>query len=185
MKKLMMTVTLGLLSVSAFGGELTYEQFKESCRNPDDFGHQRPPEAIKVICEDARTRWVPVESAPFELDTVAQLTAELFSDKHHVDQELFPLPGGETNGVCPRLREDLTSAAVEISLTCAEVLNDKRDLEDICLEAIASAEAANPDIRESMPTGNMFEPCGTVEQQQQQQQQQQQPQQHAEQQQAY
>ncbi|MCO4755913.1 MAG: hypothetical protein KC478_15640, partial [Bacteriovoracaceae bacterium] len=158
---------------SAFGGELTYEQFKSSCLDPDKFGHQRPPEAIKVICEDERTRWVPVESAPFELDTVAQLSAELFSDKHHVAEKTFPLPGGETNGVCPRLREDLTSAAVELSLTCAEVLNDKRDLEDICLEAIASAEAANPDIRESMPTGNLFEPCGETAPQQQQQQQQQ------------
>lgn len=175
MKKIIMTVALGFLAATSFGAELTYDQFVKSCKNPDAFGHQRPPEQIKVICKDEKTRWVPVESAAFDLETIATLSAELFSDKHHVAEEHFPQPGGEANGVCPRLREDLTSVALELSLTCSQVLNEKRDLEDICLDAIASAEAANPDIRESAPTGNLYEPCGEttpVQQQQQQQQQQ-------------
>lgn len=178
MKKIVMTAALALLASTSFAGELTYGEFVESCKNPEAYGHQRPPEQIKVICESEKTRWVPVESAPFDLPTVESLTAELFSDKHHVDEELFPQPGGETTGVCPRLREDIGDAAVELTLTCAQVLNEKRGLEDICLDAIASAEAANPDIREYVPTGNVYEPCGeTAPQQQQQQQQQQQEQQ--------
>lgn len=177
MKKIIMTVALGFLASASFAGELSYEDFVKSCKNPDAFGHQRPPEQIKVICESEKTRWVPVESAPFELPTVESLTAELFSDKHHVAEELFPQPGGEANGVCPRLREDIGDAVVELSLTCAQVLNEKRDLEDICLDAIAAAEAANPDIREYVPTGNLYEPCGESAPPQQQQQQQDQQQQ--------
>lgn len=174
MKKIVMTVALGFMAASSFGAELTYDQFVESCKNPDAYGHQRPPEQIKVICEDEKTRWVPVESAPFELPTVASLTAELFSDKHHVAKEYYAQPGGENSGVCPRLREDVGDTAVELSLTCAQVLNEKRDLEDICLDAIASAEAANPDIREYVPTGNTYEPCGEVVEEQQQETQQEQ-----------
>ena len=175
MKKLLMTVALGLMAATSFGAELTYEQFLESCQNPDAFGHQRPPENIKVICADERTRWVPVESAPFELDTTAVLSSELFSDKHHVALETYPQPGSEANGVCPRLREDLTSAVVEFSLTCSQALNNKAgDLEDLCQDAIATAEAANPDIRESEPTGRFYEPCDESAPQQQQQQEQQQ-----------
>src|SRR5690554_5330937 len=174
MKKIIMTAALGLLASSAAfaGGKVSYEDFIRSCKNPDEFGHQRPPEQIRVICESEETRWVPVESAPFELKTIENLTAELFSDKHNVEKEYYPQPDNETTGVCPRLREDIGDAVVEVSLSCAEVLNGKRGLESICLDAIRSAEASNPGIREWVPTGNMYEPCGEAAPPQQQQQQQ-------------
>ena len=162
MKKLMMMAALGLLSASTFGAELTFGEFKEACQDPDSYGHQLPPGEIKVICADEITRWIPVEGSPFELPTEGTRSNELFSDKHHVALEVVDLPPGETGGECPNFREDIGSAVVELSLSCQDVINEKRDLDSICEDALADAEAANPDIREYVATGRTGTACGPI-----------------------
>lgn len=160
MKKLLMTVALVAVAGSAqAGNSLSYEEFIEACKNPDSQGMQIPPEQIKVLCVDEKLRWQPTESGVINLDQSRLLTAELFSNKYHVKQQEFVLEMPEAMTSCPKQREILETAVVEKPLTCAQVLNEKRGLEEICREAIDSAIAANPDIVESVPTGREFTTC--------------------------
>lgn len=160
MKKKVLTLVLAALASSAqAGGELTYEEFLEACKNPDSQGAQIPPEQVKVLCVDEKLIWQPIESGTVNLEQSRLLSAELFSDKYHVNAEEFPLDLPEAAVACPRQREILETAVVEKPLSCAQVLNEKRGLKEICREAINSAIAANPDIVESVPTGRIFSAC--------------------------
>lgn len=159
MKKLIFTLLVGVFAVGASATELTFEQFKESCKDPNYQGQQRPPEKIKVLCSNVHYGWQPIEAAPFELASSRILTGELFSDKYHVGAEDFNVNSPETVGSCPRFREVVSTATVEQSLTCSQVINDDRDLEDICLDIINDAINSNPDIVETAPTGTIYNPC--------------------------
>lgn len=176
MKKLLMTVVLAAFAGGVQAGDnLSYEEFLEACKNPDSQGAQIPPDQIKVLCVDEKLRWQPTESGIIDLDQSRLLSAELFSDKYHVNAEEYVLELPEAVTSCPQQREVLETAVVERPLTCAQVLNEKRGLKEICQEAIDSAIAANPDIVETVPTGRTFSTCGDngpgQEQQQEDQQQ--------------
>lgn len=160
MKKLIYGALLCCIAGVTHAGEnLTYEEFIEACKNPDSQGAQIPPTQIKVLCVDEKLRWQPTESGTIDLGQSRLLSAELFSDKYHVDASEFTLEMPEAMTTCPQQREVLETAVVEKPLSCAQVLNEKRGLKEICQEAIDSAIAANPDIVETIPTGKIFSTC--------------------------
>ncbi len=171
----MKTLTLAsaslALAVSLFGmnaysqtsANLTYAQFVESCKNPGTYGHQRPPQNIRVACKNVPKVWEPIEAGSISITESRNLSAELFSDKYHVILQNFVIAMPELVVACPRLREVVETASIEKSFTCEQVIADPRDLKEICIEAINEAIAQNPDIVESVPTGRTFKTCeGTV-----------------------
>lgn len=144
--------------------ELTFDQFRESCTDPDSFGHQRPPERIRILCKNVYTGWNPIEAGGVDLSTSRVLTGELFSDKYHVSSTDFNVEVPEMRASCPRFREVTETVTIESSMTCEQVLADERNLEDICLDVINDGVAQNPDMVESVPTGRVYDVCGTTTQ---------------------
>tara|TARA_Y100000768_G_scaffold388938_1_gene388973 strand:- start:10984 stop:11460 length:477 start_codon:yes stop_codon:yes gene_type:complete len=144
--------------------ELTFEQFQESCENPAAYGSQNPPAKIKLLCHDVYNAWEPVESGIVKLSESRMISSELFSDKYHVSTDSYDIAVPERNAVCPRLREVVHTATIEIGKTCADVAGEDVTLEDLCREALDSAIAENPDLVETEASGRMFSVCGDATQ---------------------
>lgn len=165
MKKILTLVSILAMSLG-FAGELSYDQFKESCKNPGAYGHQNPPTKIKLQCKNSFKGWQPIESGSTRLSESRFITSELFSNKHTVASKTSGVRVPEQIATCPRFREVMETAAIEVSLTCDQVTSDERDLQEICLSELDSAIAENADIVETTPTGSIYSVCGAQQQQQ-------------------
>ncbi len=164
MKKLLTLFVVLLMSVSAFGviedpevQELTFTEFQNSCENPENFGRQVEPDEIKVECSMEEFIWEEAEEGIFELPSINYLTAELFSNKYHVDEINFCGDTEESTGICPNYIELKGTLTVEKDLTCEDV--DNTTLEEICINYIASIIANNPDAVEYGPTQRQVNVC--------------------------
>lgn len=164
MLSLALGFTVSLFAMHAFAGEVSYTDFVESCKNPTAYGHQRPPQNIRISCKDVKKTWEPVEAGSTTLTESRQIAAELFSDKDHVALESFMIALPEFNVACPRFREVTATSQIEQAYTCAQVIAETRSLQEICVDAINEATAENPDLVEIVPTGRTFSVCeGTTQ----------------------
>ncbi len=153
------TLAVTALSSGAFAGELSYADFVKSCQNPGAYGHQRPPESIKIQCKNVLKGWEPIEAGSTALTESRCLSAEVFSDKSHVALENFTVAVPELNVACPRFRQVVETSQIEKALTCAQVIAETRTLKEICIDAIDEAIAENPDIVTTVPTGAIYNSC--------------------------
>jgi hypothetical protein len=143
-------------------GNIGYADFVKSCKSPESYGHQRPAENIRVVCKDVQKSWQQIEAGATSVSASRNISTEVFSDKYHVALENFMIEVPDYSVSCPRLQEVISTSQIEKALTCAQVLEEVRDLKDICLEAITEAVKENPDLVEVVPTGKTFMTCEKV-----------------------
>lgn len=160
MKKIITIATLlsTVFSVG-FANDLTFEQFKESCKNPGAYGHQNPPTQIRLQCNDKKQGWQAIESGTLGLEESRFVTSELFSNKHNVSATTAEVNVPESVAVCPRFRGVIETAAIEVSMSCDEIIAEDRTLEEICLDEINAAIDENSDLVEVTPTGEIINVC--------------------------
>lgn len=161
---LALSFTVSLIAMHATAGELSYADFVESCKNPTAYGHQRPPQNIRISCSDMRKTWEPIEAGSSTLTESRLIAAELFSDKDHVALESFVVALPELNVACPRFREVTATSQIESAFNCDQVINETRSLKEICVDAINEATAENPDLVEVVPTGRTYSVCAATTQ---------------------
>ncbi len=165
LRTLTFTALLSLSSLSAFAapgaGELSYEDFMKSCRDPGAYGQQRPAENIRIACKNIQTAWQPVEAGSTTLLESRNISSELFSDKYHVALQDFGVTIPELNIACPKFREVLETSQIEKSLTCAQILAETRTLKELCVDTIDEAISQNPDLVVVTPTGKTYNSCST------------------------
>ncbi len=155
--------SLASLTASAApgAGEMSYEDFMKSCRDPGAYGQQRPAENIRIACKNIQTSWQPVEAGSTTLLESRKISSELFSDKYHVALQDFTVAVPELNISCPKFREVLETSQIEKSLTCAQILAETRTLKELCVDAIDEAVSQNPDLVVVTPTGKTYNSCST------------------------
>ena len=162
--KLKTTAGILLLAGTLVGNvqarEMSFEEFQDSCQNPSQYGHQNPPSKIRLMCHDVFNAWQPIESGVVELSESRLISSEIFSDKYHVSTSEFDLNVPERNAVCPRFREVVQTATLEVSKTCSDLQGEEVSLKELCQEALDQAIAENPDIVETTPSGRTFSVCG-------------------------
>ena len=159
-----LAMLLGSNFVYASNGELSYDEFLTSCQNPGAFGHQRPPQSIKVQCKNVLTGWEQIEAGSLSLDESRMLTSEIFSDKYHVSAVDFQIETPERRVTCPRLREIVQRVTVEKSLTCEQIIANQQGLKELCLAVIDEAIASNPELVQTTATGRVFNVCADEDQ---------------------
>ena len=158
-----LAATLSLPMASAnMGGDMTYESFLESCKNPAAYGAQRPPQNIRLSCKNVQSTWTPIEAGETALGETRNLSTELFSDKYHVVLQSFDVATPEFNIACPRYREVIETSQIDKSLTCEQVLAETRGLKEICLDAINEAISTNRDLVDVVATGRTFSGCSGI-----------------------
>lgn len=161
--KMFSLLVMFIFSVAvANGSELTYQEFVDSCSDPARYGQQVPPTQIKLVCKNTYVGWQAIESGSVALSESRTITGELFSNKFTVGLQTFSMATPEFNVMCPRLREVSSSAEIELSLTCEQIIADDRTVEEQCQDHLDEAINANPDIVAHTPTGRIHSVCGDV-----------------------
>lgn len=161
MKKILAIATmLSTVFSVGFAADLTFEQFKESCRNPGAYGHQNPPTQIRLQCNNREQGWQAIESGSLNLEESRFVTSELFSNKHTVAARTAEVNVPESIAMCPRFRGVIETSSIEVSLSCSEILSEDRTLDELCLDELNSAIDENPDLVEVTPTGEIYNVCG-------------------------
>ena len=148
------------------GGDMTYESFLDSCKNPASYGAQRPPQNIRLSCKNVQSTWAPISAGGMALGETRNLSAEIFSDKYHVALQSFEVDTPEFNIACPRFREVIETSQIDKFLTCEQVLTETRDLKEICYDAIDEAISENRELVEVVATGRTFSGCSSMVQKQ-------------------
>ena len=154
----------GTNSAKAQNAVLTYEQFLSSCQNPGAFGHQRPPQSIKVDCKNILTGWEQIEAGSFSLPESRMVTSEIFSDKYHVSLVDYMVETPDRRVACPRMREVIQTVIVEKSITCEQILASPQALENLCLQVINESVASNPALVTTSTTGRVYNVCSDEKQ---------------------
>lgn len=163
LKLLAITSAISFFTITApaLAGELSYDDFVKSCKDPGAYGHQRPADNIKISCKNMQTVWQPVEAGATTLVESRSISSELFSDKYHVALKDFSVAVPELNISCPKFREVLETSQIEKSFTCAQIVAETRTLEALCVDAIDEAVSQNPDLVTTAPTGKTYNSCST------------------------
>lgn len=139
---------------------LTFEQFRESCKDPRRFQNQRPPLNIKVICSDTKTLWVPRDISTVAIDSFRKVKTELLSDKYHVRPQENWVPSIAVNVDCPVLKEEVRTLTTEHEITCKDVENSEITLLSFCKGQLDSTISTNGDLVEIRRTGRDLAICG-------------------------
>ncbi len=161
--KFLSAIVLMFASIATVNAKnLTYDEFKESCQDPALYGHQVPPTQIRLVCKNVFTGWQAIESGSVALDESRLIAGELFSDKHNVSRNSWELATPERNVSCPRYREVVSTAEIEVALTCSQIVDDERGVDDLCEDYLDEAISENPDIVDTEATGNIYSVCGDV-----------------------
>jgi hypothetical protein len=141
---------------------LTWEEFKEACRNPKQFQQQVPPWDIRIQCTEIRREWVPnpLPPGPTTTTSTRKIISSIFSSKFHVTAEekteSAPSKGGAAGG-CIRFKEVEKTYTIERKLTCDDILTIKGTLPEYCSVILAKGSGTLISVRD---TGRVIDTCG-------------------------
>ncbi len=139
---------------------ITWDDFKDSCKNPGQHQAQRPPENIKVVCRDQRWSWVlGANAGSKELPQSRSIGTELFSDKFHVAADKNDVCADGLKVGCPIYDQVELTFNLEESVSCEDVQNFAGSLTDFCECALNDAYTKNPGAYTSAPTGKSVDVC--------------------------
>jgi hypothetical protein len=138
---------------------LTFEEFKKACVDPAAFQAQIPPSQIRVTCSEVSTTWKPAGSSFFNLGATREITSALVSNKFNTSKLAQTIYANPAQGTCNRYQEVMQKIAVDVSLTCQQVVSIKTNLTDFCQSSLDSARAGNPGLVTETSTGNTVSTC--------------------------
>ncbi len=157
--KNLLIMLLAITTTIGFSTELDYEQFKESCQNPAQYGHQNAPTKIKLLCQNFKTEWQQVESTQTQLQETRSFNYGLISNKHTVNTQTANVSVPEKVISCPRYNEVTKEASIEVSMTCEQILAVEQTLQEMCQVKLNEAIANNPNLESSTDTGRAYTMC--------------------------
>ncbi len=142
---------------------MSWVDFKEACVHPSQFGSQRAPQNIKVMCTNSQTSWVASASGEVNLQSTRQVTVSVTSDKYHVAPAVMDVPVYAKVGSCARFKEVTEIyTAPERVVSCEEIMEFKGELGEFCAGELDKGKGANPRLVQTTETGRMIDTCGGV-----------------------
>jgi hypothetical protein len=139
---------------------LTWEQFQTQCSNPGSTATQATPQNIEVQCTNDQKEYVADTSVSIPLSDSRVVTTALSSNKFQVESETTNVSEPAAAGSCLTYKEVEETFSIQMSLTCADILNIKGDISDYCASQTALVKSANPKIVNVRDTGNVINTCG-------------------------
>jgi hypothetical protein len=167
--KFIMAIGLIAGASQAFAGDggdqtmttLTWQQFQNQCANPGSTATQATPQNIEVQCTNDQKEYVADASASVPLANSRIVTTALSSNKFQVESETNTVAEPADAGSCLRYKEVEETFSIQMSLTCADILNIKGDISDYCVSQTALVKSANPKIVNVRDTGAVIDNCGS------------------------
>ncbi|TKC98546.1 hypothetical protein [Polyangium fumosum] len=139
--------------------QLSWQQLQSACQNPAAFQSQRPPNAIRVTCEDNRLVWEAEHSDMVDQENSRRITASLSSDKYYVIRQEQSVKMPDTSTSCPRLREYEVSHTQSFSLSCQEIQSFQGNMNEFCQGRLDAAIKGNQQLATRTATGRVYNLC--------------------------
>jgi len=141
------------------GRQISFEEFKARCANPDQFDVQRAPQNIRVQCAEQHREFVAAPAGEFPLPNERKISTAVLADKFFVSMEEKTVPLVAAHGSCLKFKETQQSLTIERTLNCEEILAIKNGLDEFCIPALDAAKAENPRLIQVQETGKIMDTC--------------------------
>jgi hypothetical protein len=141
---------------------ISWDEFKGRCANPDSFDNQREPRAITIQCTNTEHEYVADAPGAVDLAANRHVSTAVLSDKFTVSAMEKDYPIATKPGSCQRYKEIAKTITIQRGpLNCADVLGIKGDINDYCASALDSAKSNNPKTIDVSDTGVRVDTCGS------------------------
>jgi hypothetical protein len=141
---------------------VSLEKFKQQCADPNKSEVQRAPQDIKLVCRNHEVTWLAASPGEVPLKTVRTVSTAVISDKFRVAEVSKNVDVIQAAGSCQRFQEVVEQYAVEVPVTCEQVLHDKIQVEDLCQNAIDDSKDKNESAVQVAATGRFIDTCSNL-----------------------
>ncbi len=138
---------------------VSLEKFKQQCADPSKSEIQRAPQDIKLVCRNHEVTWLAAAPGEVPLKSVRTVSTAVISDKFRVAEVSKNVDVVQAAGSCQRFQEVIEQYAVEVPVTCEQVLHDKVQAEDLCQNAIDESKDKNESAVQVAATGRFIDTC--------------------------
>jgi hypothetical protein len=141
---------------------VSLEKFKQQCADPSKSEIQRAPQDIKLVCRNHEVTWLAAAPGEIPLKSVRTVSTTVISDKFRVAEVSKNVDVIQAAGSCQRFQEVIEQYAVEVPVTCEQVLHDKVEAEDLCQNAIDESKDKNESAVQVAATGRVIDTCAQL-----------------------
>jgi len=141
---------------------VSLEKFKQQCADPNKSEVQRAPQDIKLVCRNHEVTWLAAAPGEVPLKSVRTVSTAVISDKFRVAEVSKNVDVIQAAGSCQRFQEVVEQYAVEVPVTCEQVLHDKVHVEDLCQNAIDDSKDKNESAVQASATGRFIDTCSNL-----------------------
>jgi hypothetical protein len=141
---------------------VSLEKFKQQCADPNKSEVQRAPQDIKLVCRNHEVTWIAALPGVVPLKSVRTVSTAVISDKFRVAEVSKNVDSLQAAGSCQRFQEVVEQYAVEVPVTCEQVLHDKVQVEDLCQNAIDDTKDKNESAVQVASTGRFIDTCSNL-----------------------
>lgn len=141
---------------------VSLDKFKQQCAEPNKSEVQRAPQDIKLVCRNHEVTWLAVAPGEVPLKSVRTVSTAVVSDKFRVAEVSKNVETLQAAGSCQRFQEVIEQYAVEVPVTCEQVLHDKIPVDDLCQNAIDESKDKNESAVQVSATGRFIDTCANL-----------------------
>jgi hypothetical protein len=144
---------------------ISWDDFKYRCSDAKDkpLNEQGKPVNIRVVCTNVEREYIPGEPGSVALDSSRHVMTSILSDKFNVAAMGKDYPSTtKGGGSCLRYKEVERTIQAEKTLSCAEILSIKGDINDYCAANLDMVKGTSPKLIETRETGSVRDTCGGV-----------------------
>lgn len=141
---------------------VSLEKFRQQCQDPRKSEVQRAPQDIKLVCRNHEITWIATAPGEVPLQSVRTVSTAVISDKFRVAEVSKKVEAAPIGGSCQRFLEVIEQYAVEVPLSCEQILDGKASLDDLCVAAIDDSRGKNDVGVQVTPTGRAIDTCANL-----------------------
>ncbi|MEN9722814.1 MAG: hypothetical protein RJB38_800 [Pseudomonadota bacterium] len=141
---------------------VSLEKFREQCQDPSKSEVQRAPREIRLVCRNREVTWHAAVPGEVPLKSQRTVSTAIVSDKFRVAEVTKNLEVAPTPGTCQRYQEVIEDYAMEIPVSCEEVLHEKVGVEDLCASRLDESKDKNESAIQVQSTGRYIDTCSNL-----------------------
>jgi len=158
--KLLLMICVGVFAWNSSAAQnLAWDEFVDSCTNPEKYRSQVPPTDITVLCSDVNYVWMLGVPQEQRLPSARAITVGVHSNKYQVEAQTVNVDSPSSLDLCNRYEETKQTFQIAQKVSCAEVQGFADDLVGYCKAHLDLNMAANPDLVVSEKTGRTVGGC--------------------------
>jgi len=139
--------------------EITFDQFKEACKNPDGFSRQIAPTNIQATCKDVQYKWALNTPGEIKLPNSRYVTTAMTSDKYSAKAKTDLVKTDDQSAQCFRYKQIAETVQVSRALTCEAILAYPGTGVEYCQEVADAIREENPAAIVVVDTGATLDFC--------------------------